>query len=260
MKYTFTIFLMLLIWNTTTAQLQLEETYNHSGTLVEIDENEFKYYFMDVPLNQCRIYNEDHSLFKTIDLNIPSGYFLYDIKFLSRRIFNSDDNIELLYIYNKSETVNTETVYSYGLKIVNENGIPLLELSNGGYAEILEGSDGLKLLAYQYIWYNTYYLIYTNVYSISGSSGTTLTAIEPEIRIYPNPTSENINVELNSGLNYTNGNILIHDISGKKLLSSPLPVPGETAQISTDMLPSGTYILNVITDSRTRISNKFIKD
>src|SRR5210317_1798820 len=68
------------------AQVTLEKTYNYSGTLTAIDSNEYKYFVMDVPMKQCRIYNEDHSLFKTINLTVPEGYFLYDIKFVSRKV------------------------------------------------------------------------------------------------------------------------------------------------------------------------------
>ena len=56
MKKVLLIFVAIIISLSIKAQLDLEQTYHFSGTMTEIAENEFKYFVMDVPLKQCRIY------------------------------------------------------------------------------------------------------------------------------------------------------------------------------------------------------------
>lgn len=87
------------------AQVTLEQTYNYSTSVVKLETLGYKYYLMDVPSGQCRIYNLDHSLLKTINCSVPSGFYLSDVKFISEKLFDNDNGIELLcsyYKYNNS--------------------------------------------------------------------------------------------------------------------------------------------------------------
>ena len=109
--------MLLFIVSGINAQIALEHTYSFSGTLTEIADSEYKYFVQDVPLNQCRIYNEDHTLFKTVNLSIPGGYYLNDTKFVTKHLFNADDYVEVLYLYYKTMMVEfplhrSLTIYS----------------------------------------------------------------------------------------------------------------------------------------------------
>jgi hypothetical protein len=244
------------------AQITHEHTYNFSGTLAEIDSGEFRYYVMDVPMKQCRIYNEDHTLFKTINLTVPQGYFLYDVKFVSRKTFNSDEDIELLYIYSKANYVNAEYVSTtYGLKVVNENGVELLNVQNGGFAEIKELDGAPKLLVYQYIYSESYYLVYTNVYAIGGGTSKSAAMEAPQsIHIYPNPAGDLVRVEISPEDLRSGGQVVISDLSGKKLREQSYG-PGTTEiPVATGQLRQGTYILNVISADGTSAAAKIIKN
>jgi len=261
MKTTIIAFITLLATLALNAQITHEHTYDFSGTLTEIDTGEFKYYVMDVPMKQCRIYNEDHTLYKTINLAVPEGFLLNDIQFVSRKTFNTNEDIELLYIYYKSTLVNSEYVNTYGLKVVNENGNVLLNLQDGGFAEIKELNGVPKLLAYQYIYYDYYYLVYTNVYSIGGSASKS-SALESSgtLHIYPNPAGELLRVEINPGNLVKGGQVIVSDLSGKKLLEQPFD-PGITEiPVATGQLGTGTYILNIISADGTSAAGKFAKN
>lgn len=250
--------LFLLAGTALNAQLQLEQSYLFSGTLTEIDEGEFKYFVMDVPLNQCRIYNEDHSLYKTINLSVPAGYYLSDIKFLSRKTFNQDENIELLYICYKIETLNSQLVYTYAMKVVSETGTVLLNLTNGGYAEIKVGTDGPKLLAYQYIWNQSYYLVYTNVYALETEATITEATSTKGLRVFPNPAENYLNIEARQEDAHPNGKLTILDLNGKELISEQFNGRGERIILNTEGLPAGAYILNVIHDDGIRSTEKIV--
>lgn len=238
-------------------QVTLEHTYEVSGTLTEIDKNEFKYYVMDVPLLQCRIYNEDHTPFKTINLDVPSGYTLSDIKFVTKHLFNTDDNIELLYMYYKTSTIESELVYQYGLRIVDELGTLLLDLNNGGFAEINEGSDGMKLLAYQYIYSNSTYLVYTNVYALGGTVKAALAETDPGFKIYPNPASEIVSITMNPWEQIKKGQVMITDISGRTVNKKDIEPGSNFTSLETGWMSPGTYIMSILSKEKIIASEKF---
>lgn len=254
MKYLFSL-LFAISASLLTAQLTLEHTYTYSGSLMEVSEGEYKYYIMDVSGSQCRIFNEDHSLFKTISLAVPSGFYLSDIKFVSRNLFNSDDKIELLYIYSKT----TSTYTSYGMKVVSEDGSELLSLDNGGYAEIKSGSDGPKLLAYQYVWSTSFYEVSTKVYTIGGSSKSTSAMMNYKAKIFPNPVEEILNIETGALQQFESVNATIIDSKGRQVLKKNIATIAGVEQINTRSLPKGNYILQLTEKNGTKHSTKLIK-
>jgi len=256
MKKIFLILISLLATANLLAQVTFESSYTFSGTITDIGEGEYKYFVMDVPLKQCRIYNEDHSIYKTINLTVPSNYYLYDIKYVSRHTFNNDDLIELLYIYSKEEIVNSDKVYRYGMKIVNESGTELMSLTDGGFAEIKEGSEGKKLLAYQYIWNESYYLVYTNIYAIGGSTKSADNISLSALNLYPNPTDEQLTIESTV---VSEADIIVHDIYGRKVLQETM-IPGNGKYtLQTGNLAAGTYILRIVSDRKVLETGKFEK-
>jgi hypothetical protein len=259
MKTTIISILLFLTGLALNGQIQLEHSYGFSGTLTEIDEDEFKYYIMDVPLKQCRIFNEDHTPYKTINLQVPSGYFLTDIKFVSRKTFNPDENIELLYMYSKADLINSEYVYTYGMKVINEQGTVLLNLPGGGFAELKSGSNGTKLLAYTYTWSESFYLVSTNVYSLGETTMSASSVVQPSITIYPNPADETVHVKLTDPSLLSGGILTLSDMSGRQVFNQPLQPGTEHVSIGTERMVAGTYILNLLSNDGTRLSEKFEK-
>jgi len=236
-------------------QIILEQTYNHSGSLAEIDDNEFKYFVMDVPLEQCRLYNTDHTIYKTISLPVPAEYYLYDLKYISRHIFNNDDNIELLYIYSRESEVNGQSVSSYGLKVVSETGETLLNLADGAYAEIHTVDDKPRLMTWQYIWYDAFYLIYTNVYTLGGKFTKSVTDLNAEnFLLFPNPVKENLNIEFPDGFRPESGMITISDVSGKEIIKHSYSSSPKRITLPARRLIPGTYIVSVTTKEGRQIS------
>lgn len=261
MKALRTLILLLTFGLPVSAQVTLEHSYSHSGTLTEIAPGEFKYFMMDATSNQCTIYNEDHSLFKSINLAVPSGYYMYDLQFVTRNLFNADDKIELLYVYAKTETINSTLVNTYGMKIINEDGSVLMTLNNGGYAELKSGSEGTKLLAYQYIWSGTYYMVSTNVYSLNGNTETEMTqaTMQPGFSAYPNPVSDVLHIESSvNGVQFVTASL--HDQLGKTLIKANIAPQTGTARMNTHHLPAGNYILQLSKEDGTSCSTQMIKN
>lgn len=76
MKSSIVIVAVLLSGFALFAQPVLETTYSSSATICKLENTGEVYYLMDVLNKQCRIYNMEHSLYKTIALPIPDGYYL----------------------------------------------------------------------------------------------------------------------------------------------------------------------------------------
>lgn len=161
------IFVILLFVTTLlSAQIVHEQTFEFSGNLVEISEGEYKIYIMDDVNNQCRIYNTDYSLWKTISLNVPDGKFLYNIKFVSKNLFNTDDNIELLYIV--SEYIDA-SYYEYTIIVADETGTELLNVPKGVVSKIIATGDNSKLVIWTYDYSSYPYVVSTKFYSVVGN-------------------------------------------------------------------------------------------
>ena len=254
-KRIITILLICIAWEGVNGQLQLENSYSFSASLTDLGGETYKYYLMDPGTNQCRIYNEDHTVYKTINLPVPSGYYLYDIKFVTRNLFNPDDYIELLYIYSRTQDVNGVSVNYYGLRVINETGTVLLSLTDGGYAEIKEGSAGPRLLVYQYNYADSYYQTITNVYSLGGTTKSFCREAQDAITIYPNPASHRISVMLNREELDGTPEIAVTDLNGKQVGIFSFPEGSSKAEISASGWFPGSYILTV-SDRRGIVASK----
>jgi len=78
-----------------------------------------------------------------------------------------------------------------------------------------------------------------------------------DLKIYPNPGSGRIQIEKPTGLNLTVTQIILFDLSGKKVLNSQWPDITAGAQIDVSKLAKGQYHL-VLDDGTEKISSKII--
>jgi len=220
MKSFITTAMLLLIFTVGSAQVTLEKKYDYSTSVVDFETLGYKYYLMDVPLAQCRIYNLDHSLFKTINCNVPANFYLYDVKFLSETLFDNDAGIELLctfYRYNASPEY-----YEYDSKIINEDGSQLTFIDGALYNYINKtGENTYKLFSYCYdfsVWPEK---VWTNIYSLPGTPVVSA-FLENEnsnfnLKGFPNPTSGQLKVAYNLPPEVTTGTLLLFDNNGKQV-------------------------------------------
>ena len=117
MKKNLLLLAMLMITFMAQTQIVKENDYTGSTNLVKLAISGEKYYTMDWSNNQCRLYNIDHSLWKTINLAVPSGMYLYDIRHVSETLFNLDTKVELAYTYYAYDTALY--YYTYATRIIN---------------------------------------------------------------------------------------------------------------------------------------------
>lgn len=193
---TFSTIFFLLVFSLN-AQITLDKKYDYSTSVVKFETLGYKYYLMDVPAGQCRIYNTDHSLFKTINCFVPSGSYLSDVKFLSEKLFDTDAGIELLCTYYKYNS--SKAYYEYDSKIINEDGLAIITIDGSLYNYINKTSETeYKLFSYCYDYSVSPEKVWTNIYSLPGSPTVNAWFVESgpkvDLNVFPNPAFETINV------------------------------------------------------------------
>ena len=85
-----------------------------------------------------------------------------------------------------------------------------------------------------------------------------------DIRIYPNPTTGIVNVELGMEDSWQNGGIQVFDMYGRMLgVVNPSDARGaspQTVEIDLSRYPTGVYLLKVVNDGKVVAIGKVVKE
>ena len=227
-------------------QITLQHTYNYSTAVVKLETLGYKYYLMDVPTKQVRIYNMDHSLFKTINCTVPNGYFLSDIKFVSENLFNSDSQIELAYTYYKYVSTSTSYYYIYGAKVITEDGTVLQPIDGAQYLYVNKtGDTEYKLFAYCFDYSVFPEKVWTVIYNLPGKvySFASFSAEQPDLLLksYPNPATDLVTVNYDLPANVGTGKLYLMDNSGRAVSSYIIDQHTDHLELNVGGLSDGVY-------------------
>jgi hypothetical protein len=243
------------------AQITLEKTYNYSTAVVKFETYGYKYYLMDVLNGQCRIYNPDHSLFRTINCNVPNGFFLYDIKFLSENLFDNDAGIELLCTFYKY--YSSTQYYEYDSKIINEDGSQIAFIDGALYNYINQtGENEYKLFSYCYDFSLFPEKIWTNIYRLSQTNVSSLYINNPggdlKADAFPNPAVYSLRVEYTLPSGEQDGILFLYDSRGRAV--DEFHVDGHTDHLLLNVsgYSKGVYHYFVKSGNQKSISQKLI--
>lgn len=237
--------LFLSLFIVSTAQVTLDKKYDYSTSVVKLENSGYKYYIMDVPNGQCRLYNTDHSLYKTISCNVPVGFYLSDIKFLSEKLFDTDSGIELLCAYYKYNSA--QAYYEYDSKIINDDGSQITFIDGALYNYINQTSENTyKLFSYCYDFSLTPEKVWTNIYSLPGTlvSAQLLNEISPDILLnaFPNPASNSIKVAYSLPENVNQATLHLIDNSGRQVEQFIVDKHTDHLMLDVSRFQSGIYV------------------
>ncbi len=249
----------IIIIFSASAQISLDHKYDYSTTIVKFETLGYKYYLMDVPNAQCRIYNQDHSLYKTINCSVPSGYYLADIKFLSEKLFDTDGGIELAYTYYKYNS--SQQYYTYGSKVINEDGSALITISGAQYLYINKtADDSYKLFAYCFDYSVFPETVWTNIYNISGTPTSIVENSSPEIELnmFPNPATQTVKVEYQLPGDVSTGILHLIDNSGRQLKQYTIDKHTNFLALDVSSFKSGTYHYFIEYGNTRSVSKKLV--
>lgn len=212
--------ILLLAAFTLQAQVTLDKKYDYSTSVVKLETLGYKYFLMDVPAGQCRIYNLDHSLFKAVNCNVPSGSYLFDIKFLSEKTFDTDAGIELLCTFYKY--YSSLDYYEYDSKIINDDGSQITFIDGSLYNYMNKtGDNTYKLFSYCYDFSVFPEKVWTNIYSLPGSPvvSAALNPNNPGVLLdaFPNPANQALKVAYILPENINQATLHLIDNSGRQV-------------------------------------------
>ncbi len=241
--------LIFIIIPASHAQIVFEHSFNFSGNIAKLEKEGQKFYVMDDAINECRIYNLDYSLFKTVKLDVPSGDYLYDIQYVTQNLFDMDDSIELLFVFYQYVQTTTSYYYIYTTRVADENGTILADLPGGSWTEIMNISgSGSRMLTYITDYSSFPYSVETRIYRLPGqiSSAAKVMASPAEGNgIFPNPTTGSIQMAPGGFQLSDKAEWVILDSSGKLIARQPVTGPAIPVDLKSLGLVAGIYMVRL---------------
>lgn len=227
----------------------LEHIYTVSANICRMENTGEVYYTMDVVSKECRIYKMDHSLYKTIPLPTPEGYYLYNVQFVSENLFNGDNLVELFYTYSMYVPTTDSYFYTYESRLINENGNVLLSIPGAGYSSVLETeNEGGKFLVYIYDYSVIPYRTQTQVYALPEPATKSETWYPSSYLMndpFPNPAASVIHIPVQLPPGMHSGSLELFDLSGRRVISYPVTASMEQIALPTHQLSPGTYMYHL---------------
>lgn len=230
------------------SQISLEHSYDNSqsNSLLYSNysfsfntENATYYYYFSSGDNSIKLYNENHSLYKSVSLPIPATNYI-SIYAPSDKLFNSDALIEFIVMISGS----TNQMY-----LLNENGDILNNLGERNRANVIKTNSGsFKLVTSK----NDGKII--DVYALNGTLSTNQFNLLAKSSAFPNPTDSVINITIPEQVNKS-ADIKIFSMAGKEVMSQKKYDDSNNIKLDVSSLASGIYIYKV--ENHT---GKFIKE
>jgi hypothetical protein len=229
--------------------LTLEHEYGSLVARTVLENSGEKYYTTQSPLNnQVKIYNADHSIWKTVYLPIPEEFYqVTEISNLSENKFNSDDLVEFTCGY-KFDFFAFETLFEN--RVLNENGLSLLTVPDAFYLRLNE----LPNLNNKIIGLMDFGGVLAQprsgtVYN-TGVLGTT-NFNKSNISIAPNPVKNEFTIFSTKAIVEVN----IFDAIGKLILTKK---DSNLTKIEVQNLSNGIYFAKMKADNNTQFTQKII--
>jgi hypothetical protein len=230
---------------------QCEGINNNPKNFAFLTENGLNYSTLYTGNKYISIYNENHSFVKNISLNVPQGFDLEQLYFVTDKLFNSDSEIEIL-LGSKSQTSLERKMLLY-----NENGDIIFDFGNKFKADIFKGkSNNFKLMASITGNNGANPTVSYDIYALDG----TLSVIQEEflskqkIISFPNPSSNTINIT-NPLKNKEKEKIEVYDMNGRKVLEKEIIGDGANIELNISNLSTGIYNYRI-----RDYENKFVKE
>ena len=253
----------LLISTTIVSQINLEQTYPSTSAsavmdVVRLVKSGYKYTYVDLVNKTLKLYNMNHSIWKSMSFPLPPGYTVYGaVSLISDSLFNTDALVEFAYCGWVISYAVSPPSYNFFVNVMSETGTVLLNIPQGAGFQISNtGSNGYKLIVTvdSLNKYSTKeHRIYGLVGAILPTSPTqtnTLPTSQYQKQIstnpilsmpMPNPSNEKtlIGYELPYGTNQAE--LVIFDITGKEIKRYVVDSNFSTLELDNTDIPSGTY-------------------
>ena len=257
--------LVLVVNQKASSQPVFDHQFNYSATMTHLEKSGDKFFAMDNINNRCLIYNLDYSEFRTINLVLPQDYYMYNILHVSENTFNSDDLVEIAYIYSKYNALESSYYYSYETRVINETGTESLKIPGAGHTEIIQTENQDRLmLAYIYDFSVLPATTQTGVYTlpeVPTKSGDLKSGPRYQIgNPFPNPAPGGItSIPVKLPPDAQKGYVVLYNIYGQEVGRHPVNKDDQEINLTPagNMIP-GLYIYNLQSPGNKSNSRKLV--
>lgn len=246
---------ILMLTGILNAQITLENSYNATTiygnfSVINLSSSGYKYCYANYANKTVKLYNLNHSIWKTINLPVPNGYSVYSVYNVSESLFNTDASIEVAYTSFLYNFTVTPAIWNYEGKVVNETGTSLVTIPDCQSLSVSNtGPNGWKLIA-TIDSTNKSSIKSFDVYSLVGSLPL-ITAIHNETPVdmgsslTPNPSGDRVRIDYNLPPGVTSGEITLFDLNGSELKRYAVDNSFTSLDLNNGDLPSGTYFYKI---------------
>lgn len=238
MKKILLIASMLFAYNAD-AQLNYEHSYSNYYSVWNLQDEGYKYMVDDRNAKQIKLYNADHSLWKTISLTMPGNVSGYAVTHLSTKLFDNDSELEYILTYTVAGSPG-----SYNEVVIREeSGNTIKTFTNYSGGSVIKFNSDWK-----FIITNTG-TKETEVYGLPGTMPAmvkTSVGTFTETALYPNPIegTSTLKYRLPDGTN--TATLTIYDNNGIKLRNYTITSQFDNITIEKGNLIPGTYVYRII--------------
>ena len=222
--------------------LTLEHSYPSLMSRIKLENSGEKYYTSENPTtNFIKVYNPDHTLWKSIFLDIPFDFGSVGLRvdIISENKIAADSLLEIGYCYVYYSPLMYEEFYG---KICNENGLTYLD-TTGTQSYTLSVFPDLpnkliELINFPDVFENTPNYK-TSIYSIDATMGTSGFQKNSTIDVAPNPSNSVVNIASTTQIVEAS----IFNVLGAKVKDVKAQ---NLTKINVENLPSGMYLLTLL--------------
>lgn len=250
----------------TNAQMTHQRDYNNVNSdvlndadsemdVINLSISGTKYLIRDMQNSQIKIYNLDHSIWKTINLPSVTNYAPNYSAFASEELFNPDSKLELAVYYYSTQP----NVFLKKLLIIDENGNTLNTIDSAGAMKVYNTGNNkyVAVLPTGNMKYSVYALPGTIPNGIGNGLG--LAKNIDLSKPYPNPsTGGTVRIDYNIPEGINNAHLDIYTSSGIRLKSYNIDNTFSNLVINTSDLPPGTYFYNVVIEGDVSETQKIV--
>jgi len=261
MKHLLFLSVILLTSLISVAQVNYETTLDNALYSTNLEEVGQVYFGVNYTTNECLIYKSDYSLWKTINIVPPTNASLYEVAYVTTKLFNNDNQVELLAVFTEYvSTSDTGGYFVYTTKVINEVGVTFLNLEGAGYSTVYNVSDTqTKLVCFVYDFSVSPYLVNTQIYGLPGRLSDT--QVQPALFMsdaFPNPATSQINIPISPEFRDSPLKLTLLDVAGKVIYNESIPPFQQTFLLQTASLSSGTYFYFLGDGSRKTSVKKLV--
>jgi Secretion system C-terminal sorting domain len=264
---------LLLLSNAT---IHAQITYQHTfpgptssawaePTVINLGNNEYKYFYVDFAANQFHLFNMDFTSYANLTIPITMiSPQTYNIGYVTRSLFDCDTNMfeyavlpygaGTFYVYRQDGTLlfqkdSVIAPYCWGCYNASYDVRPIVNTPSG--TKLFLGKED-----------TTGQITTVDVFSLCGSMPDAITESEqykvPVMKIYPNPTNNEINFEFDLPSNYMQYELTVFNESLKTVQTIKIFGTTKKYKLNESALSSGVYFFRLESADKILQTGKFI--